>query len=87
MGTSTAYGGPAGGTPLIPSWLGGADGVKGPAEVHEVFSLKFGNNSIVCGRSAGSRGSDADNALGMDGESGDEKGKDKQDGGELRFHF
>lgn len=26
MGTSTAYGGPGGGTPLIPSWLGGADG-------------------------------------------------------------
>jgi len=26
MGTSTAYGGPAGGTPLVPSWLGYADG-------------------------------------------------------------
>lgn len=26
MGTSTAYGGPGGGTPLVPSWLGGADG-------------------------------------------------------------
>ncbi|MDV6344340.1 Qat anti-phage system associated protein QatB [Nitrosomonas sp. Is37] len=25
MGTSTAYGGPGGGTPLVPSWLGGAD--------------------------------------------------------------
>lgn len=26
MGTSTAYGGPGGGTPLIPSWLGGDEG-------------------------------------------------------------
>lgn len=26
MGTSTAYGGPGGGTPLVPSWLGGGDG-------------------------------------------------------------
>ena len=26
MGTSTAYGGPGGGTPLVPSWLDGADG-------------------------------------------------------------
>lgn len=26
MGTSTAYGGPGGGTPLVPSWLGDADG-------------------------------------------------------------
>lgn len=26
MGTSTAYGGPRGGTPLVPSWLGGGDG-------------------------------------------------------------
>lgn len=26
MGTSTAYGGPSGGTPLVPSWLGDADG-------------------------------------------------------------
>lgn len=25
MGTSTAYGGPGGGTPLVPSWLGGGD--------------------------------------------------------------
>lgn len=31
MGTSTAYGGPAGGTPLVPSWLGGADGGDAPA--------------------------------------------------------
>ena len=31
MGTSTAYGGPGGGTPLVPSWLGGADGGEGPA--------------------------------------------------------
>lgn len=30
MGTSTAYGGPGGGTPLIPSWLGGADGGAAP---------------------------------------------------------
>lgn len=30
MGTSTAYGGPAGGTPLVPSWLGGADGADAP---------------------------------------------------------
>ncbi len=29
MGTSTAYGGPGGGTPLIPSWLG-SDSVSGP---------------------------------------------------------
>ena len=26
MGTSTAYGGPKGGTPLVPSWLGDGDG-------------------------------------------------------------
>lgn len=26
MGTSTAYGGPGGGTPLVPSWLGDTDG-------------------------------------------------------------
>lgn len=26
MGTSTAYGGPGGGTPLVPSWLGGGEG-------------------------------------------------------------
>lgn len=26
MGTSTAYGGPGGGTPLVPSWLGDANG-------------------------------------------------------------
>lgn len=31
MGTSTAYGGPGGGTPLIPSWLDGADGGDTPA--------------------------------------------------------
>ncbi|MEW5788340.1 MAG: Qat anti-phage system associated protein QatB [Pseudomonadota bacterium] len=31
MGTSTAYGGPGGGTPLVPSWLGGADGGDAPA--------------------------------------------------------
>lgn len=31
MGTSTAYGGPGGGTPLVPSWLGGADGGEAPA--------------------------------------------------------
>lgn len=30
MGTSTAYGGPGGGTPLVPSWLGGADGNAPP---------------------------------------------------------
>lgn len=30
MGTSTAYGGPAGGTPLVPSWLGDADGGGAP---------------------------------------------------------
>jgi hypothetical protein len=30
MGTSTAYGGPDGGTPLVPSWLGGADGGESP---------------------------------------------------------
>lgn len=31
MGTSTAYGGPSGGTPLIPSWLGDTDGGGAPA--------------------------------------------------------
>lgn len=31
MGTSTAYGGPGGGTPLVPSWLGDADGGNTPA--------------------------------------------------------
>ncbi|MDS4019501.1 MAG: Qat anti-phage system associated protein QatB [Candidatus Competibacter sp.] len=31
MGTSTAYGGPSGGTPLVPSWLGDADGGDAPA--------------------------------------------------------
>ena len=31
MGTSTAYGGPAGETPLVPSWLGGADGGDAPS--------------------------------------------------------
>lgn len=31
MGTSTAYGGPGGGTPLIPSWLGDDDGGNAPA--------------------------------------------------------
>lgn len=31
MGTSTAYGGPGGGTPLVPSWLGDADGDGAPA--------------------------------------------------------
>lgn len=31
MGTSTAYGGPGGGTPLVPSWLGDADGGGVPA--------------------------------------------------------
>ena len=31
MGTSTAYGGPRGGTPLVPSWLGDADGEGTPA--------------------------------------------------------
>lgn len=30
MGTSTAYGGPGGGTPLVPSWLGGGDGGNAP---------------------------------------------------------
>lgn len=30
MGTSTAYGGPGGGTPLIPSWLGDTDGGDPP---------------------------------------------------------
>ncbi|MTD34208.1 Qat anti-phage system associated protein QatB [Paludibacterium denitrificans] len=30
MGTSTAYGGPGGGTPLVPSWLGGGDGGDAP---------------------------------------------------------
>ena len=30
MGTSTAYGGPGNRTPLVPSWLGGADGGGGP---------------------------------------------------------
>lgn len=32
MGTSTAYGGPGGGTPLVPSWLGDADGGGAPPE-------------------------------------------------------
>lgn len=31
MGTSTAYGGPGGGTPLVPSWLGDADGGGTPS--------------------------------------------------------
>lgn len=31
MGTSTAYGGPGGGTPLVPSWLGDADVGGAPA--------------------------------------------------------
>lgn len=31
MGTSTAYGGPGGGTPLVPSWLGGDGGDAPPA--------------------------------------------------------
>lgn len=31
MGTSTAYGGPGGGTPLVPSWLGGDGGGAPPA--------------------------------------------------------
>ena len=31
MGTSTAYGGPGGGTPLVPSWLGSDDDAGGPA--------------------------------------------------------
>lgn len=31
MGTSTAYGGPGGGTPLVPSWLGGEGGGAPPA--------------------------------------------------------
>src|SRR6476646_9679159 len=31
MGTSSAYGGPGGGTPLVPSWLDGADGGDAPA--------------------------------------------------------
>ena len=30
MGTSTAYGGPGGGTPLVPSWLGVGDGGGAP---------------------------------------------------------
>lgn len=30
MGTSTAYGGPGGGTPLVPSWLSGGDGGDAP---------------------------------------------------------
>jgi hypothetical protein len=30
MGTSNSYGGPGGGTPLIPSWLGGSGGGMGP---------------------------------------------------------
>ncbi|WP_317204641.1 Qat anti-phage system associated protein QatB [Janthinobacterium sp.] len=33
MGTSTAYGGPGGGTPLVPSWLGGAGEGVPPAPV------------------------------------------------------
>lgn len=32
MGTSTAFGGPSGSTPLIPSWLGSAGEADGPAE-------------------------------------------------------
>lgn len=31
MGTSTTYGGPGGGTPLVPSWLGGDGGSAPPA--------------------------------------------------------
>jgi len=31
MGTSTAYGGPKGGTPLVPSWLGDGDAGSPPA--------------------------------------------------------
>jgi len=31
VGTSTAYGGPRGGTPLVPSWLGSDDDAGGPA--------------------------------------------------------
>lgn len=31
MGTSTAYGGPGGGTPLVPSWLGSDDDAGRPA--------------------------------------------------------
>lgn len=31
MGTSSAYGGPGGGTPLVPSWLGDAGGEDAPA--------------------------------------------------------
>lgn len=31
MGISTAYGGPGGGTPLVPSWLGDANGGDAPA--------------------------------------------------------
>src|SRR3546814_5497609 len=31
MGTSTAYGGPGGGTTLVPSWLGDAGGGDAPA--------------------------------------------------------
>ena len=30
MGTSTAYGGPSGGTPLVPSWLGNSEGGDAP---------------------------------------------------------
>jgi len=42
MGTSTAYGGPAGGTPLVPSWLGGADGGDAPAPPAETGAVPEG---------------------------------------------
>ncbi len=42
MGTSTAYGGPGGGTPLVPTWLGSEGGTSPPAMPVEAASSSDG---------------------------------------------
>lgn len=47
MGTSSAYGGPSGNTPLVPSWLGGGDGTSpegGAPEGDDIQGLGEGGN-------------------------------------------
>ncbi|MBN8789781.1 MAG: hypothetical protein J0I84_22095 [Terrimonas sp.] len=44
MGTSNSYGGPGGGTPLVPSWLGDGDGGNPPPPTSNGGTPNDGNN-------------------------------------------
>ena len=70
MGTSNSYGGPGGGTPLVPSWLGGGDGGNSPPPAPDGDGPNDGNNG-----GDGDNGGDAGNGEGGNGNNNNNNAK------------